>query len=70
MSHIPNQVMPHAGPQVREELDGPGRFARLGELVREHPRTAFAAGAAVAAGLVAAAAIPAVRARGRAAAAT
>lgn len=68
MSHIPSQVMPHAGPQVREELESPGRFARAAELVRDHPRAAAAAGAAVAAGLIAAAAIPVVRARGRASA--
>jgi len=74
MSHIPNSAMPHAGPQPgtdEKESEASGRFARVAEvgsgladMVREHPKTAAAAGAAVA-GLVAAAAIPALRARGR-----
>ncbi|MGZ8310737.1 MAG: hypothetical protein ACXWU1_00740 [Allosphingosinicella sp.] len=65
MSHIPTSAMPHAGPQVAEETAESSRFGRVAEIVREHPKTAVAAGAAFAAGLVAAAAIPAIRSRSR-----
>lgn len=68
MSHIPASAMPHAGPQPETETDqAPGTESRLGQLaekVREHPKTAAVAGAAVV-GLAAAAAIPALRSRGR-----
>ena len=66
MSHIPNSAMPHAGPQPETE-EGTGAESRLGQLaekVREYPKTAAVAGAAVV-GLAAAAAIPAIRGRGR-----
>jgi hypothetical protein len=63
MSHIPNQVMPHAGPMIAEETGRAGRFGKVSEMVRDHPRASVAAGAAVAAGLAAAAAIPVIRAR-------
>lgn len=69
MSHIPNTAMPHAGPQVDSETEDQGsgsesRFGQLAEKVREHPKTAAAVGVA-AVGLAAAAAIPAIRGRGR-----
>lgn len=56
---------------VRRATDGARRAAdsaasaagRLATLVREHPKTAIAAGATVAAGMAAAAAIPLVKAR-------
>ena len=71
MSHIPNSAMPHAGPQpeIDEPAGGGNRFAQLAEIrsgvadmVRDHPRAAAVAGAAVV-GLAAAAAIPAIRGR-------
>ena len=67
MSHIPNNAMPHAGPQLEiERLDGTGQESRLGQLaekVREYPKTAAVAGVAVVG--LAAAAIPAIRGLGR-----
>ena len=71
MSHIPNSAMPHAGPsaetsgRLNGEATAEGRFGALREKARDYPKTAVAAGAAVAAGLVAAAAIPAIRSRKR-----
>ena len=68
MSSIPNSAMPHAGPQPSEtdDTDGQGRLGQLGsgiaDMVREHPKTAAVAGAAVV-GLAAAAAYPAFRGR-------
>jgi hypothetical protein len=59
MSQIPNSAMPHA--QAREEPEARGFTGGLRDLVRENPRTAIAAGAAVLAGAVAAAAIPLVK---------
>ena len=65
MSHIPNAAMPHAGPQPETESAGAeSRLGQLAEKVREYPKTAAVAGAAVV-GLAAAAAIPAIRGRGR-----
>ena len=66
MSHIPNSAMPHAVPQPQTETRSASesRFGQLAEKVREYPKTAAVAGAAVV-GLAAAAAIPALRARGR-----
>jgi hypothetical protein len=76
MSSIPNSAMPTAGPAAEAE-DGDtvtlasrvrdGADRALG-LVRDNPKTAIAAGAAVVAGAAAAAAIPLVRARRRSAA--
>jgi hypothetical protein len=79
MSQIPNSAMPHANAASleREESGGAGegtesatlteRASKLAssaaDLARENPKTAIAAGAALFAGAVAAAAIPAVRAR-------
>jgi len=70
MSHIPNSAMPHAGPsettepQQETQKSGLGAQAsKVAELVRGNPKTAVAAGAAVIAGLAAAAAIPLVRGR-------
>jgi hypothetical protein len=58
MSSIPNSAMPHA--QAKEEESA--SFAEgLRDLVRDNPKTAIAAGAAVLAGAVAAAAIPLVK---------
>ena len=73
MSHIPNSAIPHAGPQPETETpeSSGSRFGQLADIgsgvaekVREYPKTAAIAGAAVV-GLAAAAAIPAIRARGR-----
>ncbi|WP_114953469.1 hypothetical protein [Sphingosinicella terrae] len=71
MSHIPNSAMPTAAPRAEEKVQASeGRFGRISAMrsgvadkVREYPKTAAAAGTAVAAGLVAAAAIPAIRRR-------
>lgn len=78
MSHIPNAAIPHAGPQPETQAEtargSESRFGQLAEKVREHPladkvrehpKTAAAAAGVVAAGLVAAAAIPAIRGRSR-----
>ena len=66
MSHIPNSAMPHAAPQAEPESPegAESRLGQLAEKVREYPRTAAVAGAAVV-GLAAAAAIPAIRSLGR-----
>jgi hypothetical protein len=67
MSHIPNSAMPHAGSSQGEEEGGTAtlseRAGKLADLARDNPKTAMAAGAAVAAGVIAAAAIPLVRGR-------
>ena len=75
MSSIPSSAMPHATesaiqPDVPEGEGGTSLKERAGklassaaDLARENPKTAIAAGAALFAGAVAAAAIPAVRAR-------
>lgn len=81
MSTIPNKAMPHAAPTAASEAPETEttetgaasptlseRAAGLAELVREHPKTAIAAGAAVAAGV--AAAIPLARNWGKGAATT
>lgn len=74
MSHIPNAAIPHAGPAAELEAEAGGQTlmerasteaGRIVDLARDNPRTAMAAGAAVAAGVVAAAAIPLVRAARR-----
>lgn len=70
MSHIPSSAMPHAGPaEDAQEESGPTLKQRAGKLAgkardtaRANPKTAIAAGAALVAGAVAAAAIPKVRA--------
>ena len=69
MSHIPNSAMPHAGASQESQQDQGGatpslseRAGKIAEYARENPKTAIAAGAAVAAGVVAAA-IPLVRGR-------
>jgi hypothetical protein len=75
MSSIPNNAMPHAGPATEDEgetqtLSQRGsdlkerateQAGRIADLARENPRTAIAAGAALVAGVVAAAAIPLVQ---------
>lgn len=70
MSHIPNSAMPHATAEPQQEQGGATLTERAGELAgkaadyaRENPKTAIAAGAALAAGAIAAAAIPLVRGR-------
>ena len=67
MSHIPNNAMPHAGQTNDQAGQGnsgsstgsttgsSGAFSQLADKAREYPKTAIAAGAAVAAGVVAAA---------------
>jgi hypothetical protein len=74
MSSIPTNAMPHAAPAAEAEAEegetmtlarrATEQAGRLAGLARDNPRTAIAAGAAVAAG-VAAAAIPLVRAARR-----
>lgn len=61
MSRIPNSAMPHAVAEAEPEAEGDSRAlaTRAADLVREHPRTAIAAGALAAAGI--AAAIPLAR---------
>ena len=72
MSHIPNSAMPHAGTHENEQQQDQGGAPTLGEragkiadYARENPKTAIAAGAALAAGALAAAAIPLVRGRSK-----
>ena len=75
MSHIPNSAMPHAVPTENSQQNAQNseqttqksglsvQAGKVAELARENPKTAIAAGAAVIAGLAAAAAIPLVRGR-------
>jgi hypothetical protein len=72
MSSIPNSAMPHATAAEPQEEQGGGatlteRAGKLaeqaGDYARENPKTAIAAGVALAAGAIAAAAIPLVRGR-------
>jgi hypothetical protein len=67
MSHIPNSAMPHAGPTTTAEEDTAGTASRLftqfTDTIREHPKTAIAAGAAVAAGVAGVAAATALTRR-------
>jgi hypothetical protein len=71
MSSIPNSAMPHATAEPQEEQGGnvtlterAGKLAgQAGDYARENPKTAIAAGVALAAGAIAAAAIPLVRGR-------
>ena len=76
MSNIPSSAMPHAkaseGSDSQQEQGGGGptiseRAGKIREqatdYARENPKTAIAAGAALAAGVIAAAAIPLVRGR-------
>ena len=53
MSHIPNSAIPHAQADTTNE-QGTGIFTQFTDSIREHPKTAIAAGAAVAAGVAAA----------------
>ncbi|TMJ15575.1 MAG: hypothetical protein E6G94_06805 [Alphaproteobacteria bacterium] len=68
MSSIPNSAMPHAKPSQNSsdsQESGGGVSAGLDkvkQLVRDNPKTAIAAGAAVVAGVAAAVAIPQVMA--------
>ena len=70
MSHIPNSAMPHAQaePQSSGNEASQSTWSRgmetVTDTIREYPKTAMAAGAAVVAGAVAAAAIPMMRGRG------
>lgn len=72
MSHIPNSAMPHAAPNPEGDtgtMEKPSpslseRAGKLADKARGHPKT-VAAGAALVAGAIAAAAIPAVRAARR-----
>jgi hypothetical protein len=78
MSNIPSSAMPHAKAsegsesESQEEQGGGGptiseRAGKLrdqaGDYARENPKTAIAAGAALAAGVIAAAVVPLVRGR-------
>ena len=73
MSNIPSSAMPHAkaADEPQQEQGGgatlgerAGKLAeQAGDYARENPKTAIAAGAALAAGAIAAAAIPLVRGR-------
>lgn len=76
MSHIPSSAMPHAGPSHQSQQDSSGgdqsgqknapassRAGKIAQKARGNPKTAIAAGAVVAAGVIAAAAIPLVRSR-------
>lgn len=73
MSNIPSSAMPHAkaSEDSQQEQGGgatlserAGKLAeQAGDYARENPKTAIAAGAALAAGVIAAAAIPLVRGR-------
>lgn len=73
MSNIPSSAMPKAKASEDSQQDqsgGPSISERAGKLrdqasdyARENPKTAIAAGAALAAGVIAAAAIPLVRGR-------
>ena len=72
MSHIPNSAMPHAAASDQASNEGgkgggslSERAGRIAEKARENPKTAIAAGAAVLAGAVVAAAIPLARSRGK-----
>jgi hypothetical protein len=61
MSSIPNSAMPHAKPSQNTTEEQGGVSAGLDkvkQLVRDNPKTAIAAGAAVVAGVAAAVAIP------------
>jgi hypothetical protein len=70
MSHIPNSAMPHAGPTTTADTETNGTASRLfsqfTDTIREHPKTAIAAGAAVAAGVAGVAAATAYSRRGSA----
>jgi hypothetical protein len=69
MSSIPNSAMPHAMAHDEPEAQAGGGFTatlteqagKLADLARENPKTAIAAGVAVAAAAIGAAAIPALR---------
>lgn len=73
MSNIPSSAMPHAKASEESQQDQAGGATlseRAGKIrdqatdyARENPKTAIAAGAALAAGVIAAAAIPLVRGR-------
>jgi hypothetical protein len=77
MSSIPSSAMPHAAPADEPEAQteegetmtlarrATEQAGRLAELARDNPRAVIAAGAAVVAGVAAAAAIPLVRAARR-----
>ena len=75
MSSIPTSAMPRAGEINETEgqsqgfetagtSESPGALGQIADKAREYPKTAIAAGAAVAAGVVAAATLSA-RSRGR-----
>jgi len=66
MPQTPDTILPPAGPPAEDiapAMTLSERAAGVADLVREHPRTAIAAGAALAVGVAAAAAIPLARAR-------
>jgi hypothetical protein len=65
MSSIPNSAMPQAGTAEADQAESPGlarrAAGRAAGLVRDNPRKAIAAGAAVAAGVATAAVLGAKR---------
>jgi hypothetical protein len=72
MSHIPNSAMPHAMPNENATKNKEGRSAlfskragKIADTAKAHPKPAVAAGAALVAGALAAAAIPLVRSRSK-----
>ena len=69
MSHTPNKAIAHAGDTAELERDESAtptlsqRAGKIAETARAHPGATAAAGAAVIAGVAAAAAIPMLRGR-------
>jgi len=57
MSRIPNSAIPHAKASEAETTTGRSAFSQFTDTIRENPKTAIAAGAAVVAGATAAAVI-------------
>ena len=57
MSRIPNSAIPHAKVKEEEPAASRSAFGQFTDTIRENPKTAIAAGAAVAAGVTAAAVI-------------
>ena len=54
MSHIPNSAIPHAQADTTANGNSSSVFSQFTDTIRDHPKTAIAAGAAVAAGVAAA----------------
>ena len=65
MSHIPNNAIPHAQANDAEQGGSTSIFTQFTDTIRENPKTAIAAGAAVAAGVAAATMYGRSRSNGR-----